>query len=206
MRYDVSLIPCKRSHPTYQEIRDRHYIPNNGAVGQQLHYLIALGKNVIGIISAGSAAYAVGCRDEFFGINKDNRKIALNSIVDNTVFRLEQNLPNLGSQVLAMWRERVRKDWMQQYGVEVAGFETFIIETPSRVGAMYRADNWTFVGYTQGSTKFHLHGIEKKFERQKTEQKLVFCKWVRGGRLATEYYPLWNRPKVVRGQISLWED
>ena len=194
-----------RSNPNYQEIRDRHYIPNRGAVGQQLHYLVILDREIVGIISAGAAAYAVSCRDDFFGITKENRNPALNSIVDNTVFRLEKRLPNLGTQVLSMWRHRVEIDWFQRYGVKVAGFETFIVETPQRVGAMYKADNWTYVGRTAGSTKFHNSGIENVFERRETERKLVFCKWVNGGRLATEYYANWNRPKVLRGQISLWE-
>ena len=203
--YDVVLRRCDRTHPSYQEIRSRHYVPNNGAVGQQLHYLIYLEKQIVGIISGGSAAYAVGCRDTFFGINKDNRRIALNGIIDNTVFRLENNLPNLGSQILAMWRKRVAEDWENRYGVKVCGFETFIVEESYRKGAMYKADNWTFVGETQGSTKFHQHGIEKQFIRQQTEKKLVYCKWIKGGRLPTEYFATWNRPNVCRGQVSLFD-
>lgn len=195
--YDVILEPCKRTDASYKEIRDRHYIPNNGAVGQQLHYLIKKsnggGYQTIGIISAGSAAYAVGARDKYFGINKDNRKVALNSIVDNTVFRLEENLPNLGTQILSLWRKRVIQDWPKKYGVNVAGFETFIIENDNRKGAMYKADNWTYVGETAGNTEMHLHGIEKQFERKEVCKKLIFCKWVKNGKLATEYKPTWNQ-------------
>ena len=202
--YNVRLYRCERSNPFYQEIRSRHYVPNNGAVGQQIHYLIYLDGDIVGIISGGSAAYAVGCRDEYFGINKDNRRIALNGIVDNTVFRLEKNLPNLGTQILAMWRRRVAEDWENRYGVKVAGFETFIVEESYRKGAMYKADNWDFVGQTQGSTKFHRHGAEKKFERRKTESKLVYCKWIKGGRLPTEYFPTWQNPNICKGQLSLF--
>jgi len=203
--YNVKLSLCKRSHPLYQDIRDRHYIPNNGAVGQQLHYLILLDNEVVGIISGGSAAYAVSCRDKYFGITKENRKVALNGIIDNTVFRLEKNLPNLGTQILAMWRKRVAKDWEDKYGVKVAGFETFIIEETYRKGSMYKADNWDYVGETQGSTKFHLHGVDKKFERKDVEKKLVFCKWIRGGYLPDSYTPTWNEPNLIKGQISLFE-
>jgi hypothetical protein len=203
--YNVRLYQCERSNPFYQEIRSRHYVPNNGAVGQQLHYLIYLDGHIVGIISGGSAAYAVGCRDAYFGITKENRKIALNGIIDNTVFRLEQNLPNLGTQILAMWRKRVAEDWYNRYGVKVAGFETFIVEESYRKGAMYKADNWDFVGETQGSTKFHKHGAEKKFERVKTVKKLVYCKWVRGGRLPTEYFATWKNPGVCKNQLSMFE-
>ena len=63
----------------------------------------------------------------------------------------------------------------------MCGFETFIVEESWRKGSMYKADNWTYVGETQGSTKFHQHGVEKKFERREVEKKLVYCKWIRGG-------------------------
>ena len=86
----IKLIRVKRTNPIYQQFRDRHYVPNNGAVGQQIHYLVQVDSEIVGIISGGSAAYAVGSRDSYFGITKDNRRIALNGIVDNTVFRLEK--------------------------------------------------------------------------------------------------------------------
>lgn len=192
MKYNISLVRCKRTCAEYQSIRDRHYIPNKGAVGQQLHYLVVLDGDVVGIISGGSAAYAVGDRDRYFGITKSNRNIALNGIIDNTVFRLEKNLPNLGTQVLGMWRKQVDTDWQIQYGVRPAGFETFIIEEPHRKGSMYKADNWDFVGETQGSTKFHLHGIEKDFQRIDVPKKLIYCKRIKGRELPTEYKATWN--------------
>ena len=200
----IKLIRVKRTNLIYQQFRDRHYVPNNGAVGQQIHYLIQVDSEIVGIISGGSAAYAVGSRDSYFGITKDNRKTALNGIVDNTVFRLEKNIPNLGTQILKAWRKQVASDWLNEYGVEVCGFETFVVEEEHRKGAMYRADNWDFVGETSGSTKMHLHGIEKQFIRQQTSKKLVFCKWVKGKHLPTEYFSTWNRPNICKNQMSLF--
>lgn len=196
--YDVKLVRCKRTHPDYQSIRNRHYVENHGAVGQQLHYLIYLEGELVGIISGGSAAYAVGSRDNYFGITKENRKVALNGIIDNTVFRLEKNLPNLGTQILSMWRKQAAKDWEEKYGVRVCGFETFVVEESFRKGSMYKADNWDFVGETKGSTKFHQHGVRKQFERRQVEKKLVFCKWVKGASLPTEYHATWNLTKEKR--------
>lgn len=203
--YNIKLVECKRTHPAYQEIRNRHYVPNHGAVGQQIHYLIYLDDEIVGIISGGSAAYAVGSRDKYFGITKENRRVALNGIVDNTVFRLEKNLPNLGTQILSMWRKRISKDWERRYGVKVCGFETFIVEESYRKGAMYKADNWDYVGETQGSTKFHQHGVEKKFERRNVGKKLVYCKWVKNGHLPTEYHATWNKSNVLKNQIDIFE-
>lgn len=201
----IKLERVKRSNPLYQEFRDRHYVPNHGAVGQQIHYLIWLDGECVGIISGGSAAYAVGCRDKFFGISKENRQVGLNGIIDNTVFRLEKNIPNLGTQILSRWRKQVAEDWEELYGVKVCGFETFVIENERRKGSMYLADNWTFVGETQGSTKFHQHGVEKQFVRRDVEKKLVFCKWIKGGVLPSEYMPSWNLKGQIRGQINLFD-
>lgn len=201
-KHDIVLEQCGRGNLLYQEIRDRHYIPNNGAVGQQIHYLIIVDGKCVGIISGGSSAYAVKPRDDFFGITSGNRRVSLNGIVDNTVFRLEMNEPNLGTQILSKWRKQIEIDWYNKYDVEVAGFETFVIENERRKGSLYKADNWTYVGTTQGSTKFHMHGIENKFIRQKVEQKLIFCKWVKNGKLPTEYIPTWNLHGQIKGQMT----
>lgn len=205
MRYPIELLRCKSSCDDYQKIRNRHYVPNHGAVGQQLHYLILMDNDVIGIISAGSAVYSVKCRDEFFGISTNNRCVSLNGIVDNTVFRLERNLPNLGTQILKLWRNRVCVDWERKYGVPVAGFETFVIGNDRRKGALYKADNWVFVGETAGSAKAHDKGIENKQYRVETEKKLVFCKRINGVELPTEYYSTWRTPNMAKGQLSIFD-
>lgn len=200
----IRLERVRKNDIRYQEVRSRHYVENHGAVGQQIHYLIWIDHKICGIISGGSAAYAVRCRDDFFGITKENRNVALNGIVDNTVFRLERNEPNLGTQILASWRRRIAADWWDTYGVRVAGFETFVVEEPHRKGKIYLADNWEFVGWTEGSTKFHQHGITKEFLRIQTGKKLVFCKRVKGVPLPEKYVATWNlRRGVMRGQMSL---
>ena len=191
MKYNVRLERCKRSNPEYQAIRDRHYIPNHGCIGQQIHYLIYLDDEIVGIISGASSVFAVKARDEYFGLTKENKKAGLPSIINNVVFRLEKNLPNLGSQILAMWRKQIAKDWEKQYHVKVHGFETFIIENDNRKGAMYKADNWEYVGETQGSTKHH-NGIENKAERIDVCKKLIFVKKIKGTKLSTEYTPTWR--------------
>jgi hypothetical protein len=42
---------CKSSDPRYQDIRDRHYVPNKGTQGQQLHFIIHYKGQIAGIIS-----------------------------------------------------------------------------------------------------------------------------------------------------------
>ena len=137
---------------------------------------------MVGIITGASAVYACKPRDEFFEINKNNRISKIGLIICNTVFRLEDNIPNLGTQILSIWRKQIVLDWYIKYKVMPIGFETFIYGE-NRFGSMYRADNWTYCGITSGSTKYRPTGYGnfhkgEKYLRVKTEQKLVFCKKV----------------------------
>ena len=174
----LELIECKKSDEEYQKIRDRHYVPNHGTIGRQCHYKIYYNKECVGIITGASAVFATKPRDDFFGIHKDNRIEKIGRIICNTVFRLENNIENLGTQILSMWRKRVVLDWYKKYNVLPIGFETFIYGE-GRFGSMYKADNWTYCGITAGSTKFRptgTGGLYDKHIRIKTNQKLVFCK------------------------------
>lgn len=194
MKYNIELVRCKRTDSIYQEIRNRHYVPNRGTHGQQLHYLIKLDGQVIGIISGASSVWAVKPRDDFFGLNKDNKKVALPSIINNTVFRLETHLPNLATQILKLWRCRVSQDWQERYKVTVHGFETFVVEEDYRKGSLYKADNWEFLGITQGNTKSH-KGLNTPSERSSTIPKLIFAKKIPNTVLSTSYTPTWNVKK-----------
>ena len=198
---NIILKRCKRTDEDYQLIRNRHYIPNRGCHGQQLHYLIYLNENIIGIISGASSVYAVKSRDDFFGLTKDNKKIALNSIINNVVFRLEYHEKNLGTKILKIWRKQIARDWEQRYKVKVHGFETFIIENESRKGALYKADNWSYLGRTVGNTKFHDKGLNTMHERKETEQKLIFAVKIPNTKLCESYTPTWNMKKR---KLKIW--
>lgn len=139
---DLCLEFCERTDPRYKDIRDRHYVPNRGAQGRQLHFLIHYKGEIVGIISAGSAIWSRKERDNFFGITKENRVAVLGGIVNMTVFRLEKREPNLASQIIAMWRKVVPHLWKEIYGVDVYGFETVIEASNGRTGASYKADGW----------------------------------------------------------------
>jgi len=190
---NLELIRCKRTDSIYQEIRNRHYIPNKGTHGQQMHYKIKLDNNIIGIISGASSVWAVKARDDFFGLTKENKRKGLPSIINNTVFRLEVHIPNLATRVLAMWRKTCAKDWLERYNVIPHGFETFVIETDYRKGTLYKADNWIYLGQTAGSTKAHPKGMAQKSERVVTVPKLIFAKKIPKTTLSTEYESSWNK-------------
>ena len=176
--FDLNLELVKRSNPDYQKIRDKHYVANHGCIGRQLHYLVKLDDLIIGIISGASAVWACKPRDDFFGINKDNRVEEIGKIINNVVFRLELNGTNFASQILSIFRKQVVKDWKERYNCSPIGFETFIFGE-NRTGASYKADNWKYVGITQGSAKYKPHGAYGVGERLITEKKLIFCKMIK---------------------------
>lgn len=171
---------CRSSDSRYQEIRDRHYVPNKGTQGQQLHFLIHYKGSVVGIISGASSVYGVKSRDEYFNIPKDKEKkqhYYLPAIVNNVVFRLEYHEKNLATKVLSRWRKIVQELWKLFYRVDVIGFETFVVENDTRKGALYKADNWTYLGLTSGNSKNHgKGGMLGKSNREKTVKKLIFGK------------------------------
>lgn len=173
----VSLVleRVKRTDERYQEFRNRHYVDNKGAIGRQLHYLIYVDGDLIGIISGGSAVYRTEHRDKFFGITDLNREELIQKIINNTVFRIEGRYPNLGTQVLAKWRRQVKDDWEDKYKDEVIGYETFV--GGNLKGTVYKADNWTFCGKTKGYSKHHPHGAYSGSVFGKSYQKLIYCKW-----------------------------
>jgi hypothetical protein len=181
MNPDIQLELVDSKHPlwpVYKDIRSRHYVLDGGSIGRQLRYLIRHKNIVSGIISGASSAFSVKARDEFFGLNlceafdhsfglaedeiEPIKYPLLGTIINNTVFRLENHEPNLATQVLALWRRQVIADWEGKYDdrlgscahpLPVLGFETYVVEhehSPghTRMGSCYKADNWTLVGRT----------------------------------------------------------
>ena len=191
---NIVLEVCSRNDPRYVAFRNRHYIPNRKCHGQQIHFLIYHKESHVGIISGASSVYGVEARDKFFGIPKDKnikQKRYLPAIINNVVFRLERNEKNLGTQVISKFR-RVSADlWRRLYGVDVIGFETFVIENENRKGSMYKADNWTYLGYTKGSTKSH-KGLLNKHERKATEVKMIFAIKTKNKLPTVDYVSSWR--------------
>jgi len=218
---DLYLEFCSRADPRYVSIRNRHYVKNKGVHAQQVHFLVWFKNEIVGIISGSSAVYATPKRDQFFGINKQNREKVLRGIINNIVFRLEKQEKNLGTRVLSQWRKIAPVIWERIYGVSVFGFETLVIEDRQDIveggygsepddqkaifgdfnkspGTMYKADNWIFAGSTEGNTKTHDGaGLNESYKRVKVVPKLVWCKWRDGfsSPVESEGKPTWQASK-----------
>jgi hypothetical protein len=186
---DLVLEFCSRADPRYKSIRDQHYVPNKGAIGQQAHFVVWYKEKIAGIISGGSAVYRVASRDNSFKITEENRKKFMTGIINNSVFRMEyrsdkrmitkngKDVPeeSIATQVLALWRRVVPFVWFYLYAAIPCGFETFVGETETRKGSIYKGDNWEYVGRTVGASK-NRKGLTNAPVREKVEPKLVYVK------------------------------
>jgi hypothetical protein len=162
----IELVKVKQNHPQAREYITNHYIHPRGFIGRNVTYLIVVDGETCGVIVGGSTSLHLPNRKEFFG------ECNIQDIINNRLFRLEKNIPNLGTQVLKLWRKQVVIDWKIKYNSDAIGFETLV--RPPLNGAVYRADNWILGGMTKGYTCKVPHHRTRVW--YKTEPRLVFYK------------------------------
>ena len=147
---ELSLQRTEFNNPYIQLLWREHYVGSKGTVGRQMHYIIYYKQKAVGAISAGSAMFAHKKRDRLLSITKAEQKSGIRHIVNNTMFRLTRpkEHPPLATDVLKIWKERVKQDWLSEYGDYVRAFETLV--EPPRWGGIYKLDGWRKVGVTAG--------------------------------------------------------
>lgn len=170
MRIDLERVKQTDAHA--QEYITNHYTNPRGFIGKVTTHLIVVDSKVCGVIVGGSTSMHLHGRQDYFG------DCDIQSIINNRLFRLEQNTPNLGTQVLKLWRQTVVQNWKDTYNTIPIGFETLVL--PPRTGAVYKADNWDYVGMTKGWSarcpNGHKNGVRVWY---KTDPRLVFMKRIK---------------------------
>jgi len=127
-----------------------HYLGAGPLCGAQVRYLIessVYGR--IGGLAFSAAAWRVAPRDQWIGWSEEARKANLAKVVCNGRFLLVPRVAHLASHVLSLCPQRVRRDWMERYGVRPMLLETYV-ERDRFQGTCYRSANWVHVGQTQG--------------------------------------------------------
>lgn len=154
--FDHNLIPYKiylknipKSHKLYVKWFIEHYPKSKGIVGRQLNYLIYSYGKLIGIIGFASPPLNYKKFNDYFNLNTNNKasenaKLFLN----NNVFRIVHTDKNLATQILKIARKDVYQRYVDKYGQKLLGLVTFV--EPPRTGSLYKADNWQYIGETQG--------------------------------------------------------
>lgn len=165
---NLNLMLVKKSNKLFVKWYIEHYPKSKGIVGRQLNYLIYDKINPIGIISASSPPLNYKKFRNFFKVNDDK------SFLNNNVFRIvnKPNDKNIGTKILKLFRKTIFKNYLEKYNTKLLGIITFV--EPPRTGSIYKADNWSYLGETQGISV--RRSGENWFDKQYTKgtKKLIF--------------------------------
>ena len=163
---ELQLLRVPKSDGLFGKLFFEHYPGSKGIPGRSLCYLVYKNHICVGIIGVNSPPRKYKKFRDFF--NDDDETY----FVNNNVFRLINHEKNLGTKVLKLFRETVRKDYDEKYPQELHGIVTFV--EPPRNGAVYKADNWIYLGKTAGRRmRRDSNTWEKVFTQGK--QKLIFA-------------------------------
>jgi len=121
-----------------------HYPKSKGIIGRQLNYFVKRDGNIVGIIGVNSPPINYKKFRKYF--QTDDEKL----FVNNNVFRIVKSYKNQATQVLKLLRNKIQVDYKKRYGDILLGIITFV--EPPRNGNIYKADNWDYLGMTQGKS------------------------------------------------------
>jgi hypothetical protein len=171
----LKLERTTKGNKVYATLYLSHYPESKGIVGRQFNYFIKQDGEIIGIIGGNSPPLNYKKFNEFFGNGFDE-----NNWLNNNVFRIVKTERNLGTRVLKIFRHCIKKDYEEKYKHRLMGLVTFV--EPPRTGAVYKADNWSFLGETQGvkCSRRGDHGKWINKEWSKGTKKLIFAKKLNG--------------------------
>lgn len=166
----LELEKTTKGNKLFATIYLEHYPGSKGIVGRQLNYFVKKDSKVVGIIGVNSPPLNYKKFREYF--KTDNEKL----FVNNNVFRLLDNTPNLATRVLKIFKYRIKKDYKEIYGDDLMGIITFV--EPPRKGTIYKASGWDCLGETQGIhvTRSGDHGKWMNKEYSIGTKKLIFAK------------------------------
>lgn len=160
------LLMVPKGNKIFASLYLSHYPNSKGIVGRSINYLIIWKNRIVGIIGGNSPPYSIKTVDIFFGITKENRRMKLRGFFNNDVFRLIIHDKNLGTKSLKSFRKMLKEDYYKKYGEKIFGLITFV--EPPRTGAVYKADNWAYLGMTKG---FGTTQRSKRWESRKWVKK-----------------------------------
>lgn len=190
----LELVQYQMQRMQVKSIIEKHhsYVPTSASVGRRIDWLIyhpdytnMLGYEVpVGMIGVGSSVYPPP-KDllNYVGLSKYSYKDVFNTFATNWRFCMKEKIPNAGSQILKLLRQEAPIRWKEKYGDDLNYLITFI--GGGNTGAVYKADNWTYVGRTAGLPKHKASSMKWHNKKQlKTlyvkptgeNRKLIFIK------------------------------
>lgn len=143
-----------------------HYLGYKGVMGRFLKYIVYLEDTPVACLGWTGAALNVSARDKWIGWSAEIRKEKLKHVINNFRFVIFPwaKIKFLASHLLSKNIYLLRKDWKEQYNIQVYLLETFI-DKGRFTGISYKASNWVKVGETKGYAKrkkgYVKHGLIK---------------------------------------------
>ena len=174
----LQLVESDIQKKLVKNIIEKHhsYVPTAKSVGRRIDWLIyeddEFPSNCIGMIGIGSSVYPPP-KDMliYIGMSKNEYKDNFNSFANNWRFCMTKSIKNAGTQILKQVRELAPIEWKKKYGDDLTHLITFV--GGGNNGAVYKADNWEFIGKTAGLPK---HKSSSMKWNSKEELKQLFVK------------------------------
>jgi hypothetical protein len=158
-----------------QLMQAHHYLGALPKIGETLWYVATLHNEWVALLSFSSAALKCGVRDQWIGWDFRHQYDRLHLVTNNSRFLIlpGRHCPNLGSRALALCRRRLATDWPERFGHPLLLLETFV--DPERFeGTIYKAANWSFLGYTRGYRR-----TRRGYSNKAQSRKMVFVQTLR---------------------------
>jgi len=152
-------------------MRRYHYLGLHSLVGESLRYIALYQGDWLALIGWSAASLKCRVRDQWIGWPAVLQWRRLPLVANNTRFLIlpQHSIPNLASRILALNLKRLSSDWEAIYGHHIWLVETFV-DPRYFQGTCYRAQGWTFLGYTRGFAKSSHHYT------QHAHPKMVFVR------------------------------
>jgi hypothetical protein len=162
---NLSLLMVKKSNQTFSSLYFSHYPKSKGIVGRSINYLIEYNGKTAGIIGFSSPPKNYKKFVNYFD------SIDEKFYVINNVFRLIINEKNLATKVMKLARNQIKNDYQKKYNDNLCGIVTFV--EPPRNGALYKADNWDYLGMSEG-IRMNRVEFEKVFTQGQSKHIFAF--------------------------------
>ena len=192
----------------HKTIQAFHYLPTRRAAMGSLKYLVYSGETLLAALSFAGAGYKLKTRDDLLERYGTSRLEAQGQLVVNSRFLILPYIQvrNLASAVLSRVIKRLRTDWEARFGKPPLLVETFV--DPERFsGASYRAANWFFWGYTQGSRRrgkgYEYHGMKKAIFTYPLEPSLRALMQREQERIVGKR-AVWRKPREPHVDTEAW--
>lgn len=166
------------NHESLELVRDAldryHYLGKCALKGKYVVHVAVDRGEWLGILVWDELFHRQAVRDKAIGWSKEQRKKYLKHVICNRRFLVSSQVGgtrNLGSKILSLSVQRIKKDWEQVYGQIIVLLETYVDPTRYK-GSCYLANGWEVIGYTSGNIKINKDSKGKTI----SSPKLVFHK------------------------------